>query len=84
MATTILTGRALTHYLAQHQGEAASSVAGPAGPVAATEPASDSEDALAEVLYVDARADNPGNTTEISREDILAALSATQAPPHAA
>jgi hypothetical protein len=51
----------------------------------ASRPALDSEDAIAEFLYIDARgADNPGNTTELSGDEIQAALSATQSPPHAA
>jgi hypothetical protein len=87
MATTILTGRALARFLTKQRGGTAHSAdgAGSSEPGAATAPALDAEDALAEFLYIDARAsDNPGNTTELSREDIQAALSATQPPPHAA
>jgi hypothetical protein len=87
MATTILTGRALTQFLTRRRSQAADSAcgAGPGEPGAAISPGLDSEDALAEFLYADARVSaNPGNTTEISRDEIMAALSATQSPPHAA
>jgi hypothetical protein len=70
MGRTVLTGRALQQYLARHPEEDA--------------PGGDPEDALLEFLTRTPPPDNPGNTAELSRDEILAALSATQSQVSAA